>query len=106
LGGIGQKVAEEISAKLKNIEIRVTVLGHLQRGGAPVPFDRVLATRYGVAAVKAFMDGQYGKMVSLRGTEITTVALEDAIKEIRKIDPNSDLVHAARAVGISFGDFK
>ena len=53
LGGIGQKVAEEISAKLKNIEIRVTVLGHLQRGGAPVPFDRVLATRY--ISGKSFM---------------------------------------------------
>ncbi|KUG04398.1 6-phosphofructokinase [hydrocarbon metagenome] len=104
LGGVAQQVAEEIGARLKNIEIRVTVLGHLQRGGSPVPYDRVLATRYGVAAVEAFMDGKYGTMVSLKGTEITTVRLEEAIKEIRKIDPNSDLVRAARAVGIGFGD--
>lgn len=104
LGGIGQKVAEEIGAKLRDIEIRVTVLGHLQRGGSPIPYDRVLASRYGVAATEAFMKGQYGTMVSLRGSEITMVPLEEAIKEIRKVDPESDIVRSAKAVGVSFGD--
>ncbi|MEN6351523.1 MAG: 6-phosphofructokinase [Syntrophomonas sp.] len=104
LGGIGQKVAEDIGERLNNIEIRVTVLGHLQRGGSPIPYDRILSTRYGVAAVEAFMKEKYGTMVSLQGNEITTVPIKEAIKEIRKVKPDSDLVQAARGVGISFGD--
>lgn len=103
LGGIGNKVAEEIE-RLTGIETRVTVLGHLQRGGAPVPYDRILATRYGVAAVDAFARGEFGTMVSLKGTDIVTVPLIDAIKELRKVPLDSDLIHAARSVGISFGD--
>jgi 6-phosphofructokinase 1 len=104
LGGIGQKVAEDIGERLTDIEIRVTILGHLQRGGSPVPFDRILGTRYGVAAVEAFMAGKYGCMVSLQGTQVTTVAIEEAIKEIRKVPLDSDLLAAARGVGISFGE--
>ncbi|MGI5912613.1 MAG: 6-phosphofructokinase [Syntrophomonadaceae bacterium] len=104
LGGIGQKVAEEVESKLHNIETRVTVLGHLQRGGGPIPYDRILATRYGVAAVDYFMSGKYGTMVSLQGTNITTVDLQEAIKEIRLVPTDSDIVQAARAIGISFGD--
>jgi len=80
------------------------VLGHLQRGGSPIPFDRILGTRYGVAAVEAFVRGEYGTMVSLQGNEIKSVPLVEAIKEIRKVDPNGDLVQAARSIGISFGD--
>ena len=104
LGGIGQKVAEDIGNRLQNIEVRVTVLGHLQRGGSPIPYDRILSTRYGVAAMDAFMAGQFGTMVSLRGDMIAAVPIKEAIKEIRKVQPESDLVRAARAVGISFGD--
>lgn len=104
LGGIGEKVAEDLGKLLYNVEIRVTVLGHLQRGGSPIPFDRILGTRYGVAAVEAFVNGKYGTMVSLQGTEIKSVPLVEAIKEIRKVDPNGDLVAAARGIGISFGD--
>jgi phosphofructokinase-like protein len=104
LGGIGQTVAEEVEERLSDVETRVTVLGHLQRGGGPIPYDRILATRYGVAAVEAFMEGKYGSMVSLQGTDITTVALEDAIKEIRQVPSGSKIVDAARAIGISFGD--
>jgi len=105
LGGIGQKVAEEVSSRLTDIETRVTVLGHLQRGGGPTPYDRILATRYGVAAVEAFMDGKYGTMVSLQGNNITTVDLQEAIKEIRKVPIDSKLIDAARSIGITFGDF-
>ncbi len=105
LGGIGQKVAEDVSSRLTDIETRVTVLGHLQRGGGPTPYDRILATRYGVAAVEAFMDGKYGTMVSLQGNNITTVDLQEAIKEIRKVPIDSKLIDAARSIGITFGDF-
>lgn len=104
LGGIGEKVAEDLGKVLRNVEIRVTVLGHLQRGGSPIPYDRILGSRYGVAAVQAFMRGEYGNMVSLQGTEIKSVPIADAIKEIRKVDPNGDLVAAARGIGVSFGD--
>lgn len=103
LGGIGQKVAEDIE-KISNVETRVTVLGHLQRGGQPIPYDRILATRYGVAAVKAFVSGQYGTMVSLKGNKVITVPIKDAVEEIKNVEPISELVEAARAVGISFGD--
>lgn len=103
LGGAGNKLAEEIAA-LTDIETRVTVLGHLQRGGSPIPYDRVLSTRYGVAAVDALMQGNFGSMVSLKGNRITTVPIKEAISELKKVDPNSDAVRAARGVGISFGD--
>ncbi|WP_172674185.1 6-phosphofructokinase [Syntrophomonas palmitatica] len=104
LGGIGQKVAEEIGGRLSQIEIRVTVLGHLQRGGSPIPYDRILATRYGVAAVDALMAGKYGTMVSLRGNEIINVPIVEAIKDLRKVDPNGSMIRVARSVGVSFGD--
>lgn len=103
LGGIGNKVAQDIEERT-GIETRVTVLGHLQRGGSPIPYDRMLATRYGVAAVEDMVNGKAGCMVSLRGTGIAAVPLQDAINEIRKVPVDSDMVRAARAVGISFGD--
>ncbi|MGE5389826.1 MAG: 6-phosphofructokinase [Deltaproteobacteria bacterium] len=104
LGGIGQKVAEDLGKYLIDIEIRVTVLGHLQRGGSPIPYDRILGTRYGVAAVDALMAGKYGTMVSLRGNDINTVPLEEAIKELRRVNPEGNEVSVARSIGISFGD--
>lgn len=103
LGGIGNKLAEDIE-QITGIESRVTVLGHLQRGGAPIPYDRILSTRYGVAAVNALMEGKDGSMVSLKGVDITTVPLKDAIEVLKKVDPESDFIRTARAVGISFGD--
>ena len=102
LGGIGNQLAEEIEA-ITNIETRVTVLGHLQRGGSPIPYDRILATRYGVAAAEQLIEGNSGVMVSLQGTSITTVTLQDAISEIRKVPLDSDMIRTGRAVGISFG---
>ncbi len=103
LGGIADYVAHRIEA-LSNIETRVTVLGHLQRGGAPVPYDRILSTRYGAAAIHALMRGEFGKMVSLDGDSIVTVSIQDAIEDLKKIDPNGEIVRAAKSVGISFGD--
>ena len=105
LGGVGNQLASEIE-KMINTETRVTVLGHLQRGGSPIPYDRILSVRYGVAAVEAMVSGQYGSMVSLQGQNIVTVPIKEAIKQQKKVDPASDIVEAARAIGISFGDRK
>ncbi len=103
LGGIGNKIGEELE-RLTGKETRVTVLGHLQRGGSPNAFDRILSTRYGVAATRALNEGLYGHMVSLRGSVVTTVPLEEAIGELRKVPVDHELIQVARAVGISFGD--
>jgi 6-phosphofructokinase 1 len=103
LGGIGHKLAEQIEG-LTGIETRVTVLGHLQRGGPPIPYDRILATRYGVAAAENLIEGHSGNMVSLQGNRITTVPLQDAISELRRVPIDSDMIRTGRSVGISFGD--
>ncbi len=86
LGGIGVLLEGEIEART-GFETRVTILGHVQRGGTPVAFDRVLATRFGVAALDAVADGRFGVMVALRGTEIVEVALADALAEPKLLDP-------------------
>lgn len=103
LGGIGHKLADEIEQKT-GIETRVTVLGHLQRGGHPTPFDRILSTRYGVKAVELAMEGEFGNMVSLKGTEITYVPLEEAVGRLKKVEPDNDLIKVGKSIGVSFGD--
>lgn len=103
LGGIGNLVAQRIE-KETALESRVTVLGHLQRGGSPTAFDRILGTRYGAQALLAASRGEFDCMVSLRGRDIVTVKLEDAIKRQRLVPPDHQLILAARAVGTSFGD--
>jgi 6-phosphofructokinase 1 len=85
LGGIGVKLRNEIE-KITGIETRVTILGHIQRGGSPTAYDRVLATRFGVAAVDALKRKEYGKMVALRSENIITIPLEEAILENKKVD--------------------
>ncbi|MDR7419573.1 MAG: ATP-dependent 6-phosphofructokinase [Armatimonadota bacterium] len=85
LGGVGALLAREVESRT-GYETRVTVLGHLQRGGSPTVFDRVLATRYGVAAVEALEAEHYGVMVALRGTKIVTVSLEDALTGTSRFD--------------------
>ena len=103
LGGIGDVVARRIEQET-GLETRVTVLGHLQRGGSPTAFDRILGTNFGAVAVQAASRGEFGCMVSLRGREVVTVRLEDAIKRQRLVPKDSQLIAAARAVGTSFGD--
>lgn len=103
LGGIGNKVAHDVEEVI-GVETRVTVLGHLQRGGSPIPYDRILATRYGVAAVDNFAKGNFGTMVSLRDNNIETVPLTEAISELKLVPVDGDVIRSARAVGISFGD--
>jgi 6-phosphofructokinase 1 len=85
LGGIGTVLGEQIE-KQTGFETRVTVLGHIQRGGSPTAFDRVLGTRFGIAAVDLVAQGEFGKMVSLRGTEIVSVDIKDAVSKNRTVD--------------------
>jgi 6-phosphofructokinase len=85
LGGIGYYLGREIE-KCIGIETRVVVLGHLQRGGSPTAYDRVLATRYGVAAIDLVHEGQFGRMVALRGNKIISVPLKDVIGERKTVD--------------------
>ncbi|HMQ31019.1 MAG TPA: ATP-dependent 6-phosphofructokinase [Chloroflexaceae bacterium] len=103
LGGVGHFVGEKIQ-QLTGKDTRVVVLGHVQRGGSPSPYDRLLSTRYGAAAVKAAVDEVYGEMVSLRSDEITTVPLAEATGHLKTVRPRSDLVLSARSLGVSFGD--
>ncbi len=102
LGGIGQRVGEYIEGQ--GFETRVTVLGHLQRGGTPTPFDRWLATRYGAAAVRLAAAGKFDRMVALRANKIIDVSLEEATATPRRVNINDDAVITARGLGISFGD--
>jgi 6-phosphofructokinase 1 len=85
LGGIGEDLAAQIE-KRTGFETRVSVLGHIQRGGSPTAFDRVLGTRFGVKAVELIMDKKFGKMVALAGTKIIDVPLEDAVKALKTVD--------------------
>jgi len=103
LGGVGSMVATEIE-KITGIETRVTVLGHLQRGGRPNPFDRILSTRYGVKAVELVSEEKYGMMVSLQGDAITAVSLEDAVGKLKTVPSDGELVRIAKSVGVCFGD--
>ena len=104
LGGIGQQVSDLIETT-SGLETRCTVLGHLQRGGTPVPFDRWLATRYGAAAVRLAARHGFGRMVCYHHHAIGDITLADALAQTPKlVDPKSEMVQMARGVGISFGD--
>lgn len=103
LGGIGQKVAADIAA-YTNLETRFTVLGHLQRGGTPTAFDRVLSTRLGREAVVLAVKKKFGSMVSLRGQDIIGVNLKDTVGNFRPVPLNSHLISCARSLGVSLGD--
>ncbi len=102
LGGVGNKVGEEIGQCTK-MDVRVTVLGHIQRGGSPTPDDRILATRFGVAAMDLFAEGRFGEMVCLKGTEVRSVPLSEATKGLKFVPADGELVRAAESLGISFG---
>lgn len=102
LGGISGKIASQLE-KILNVECRVVVLGHLQRGGTPTAFDRWLATRFGAKAVDLILQGEFGNMVALRGTDIISVPVKEAVAKLKKVDPNSQEVKTALEVGTSFG---
>jgi phosphofructokinase-like protein len=102
LGGVGQVVGKYVEEQ--GFETRITVLGHLQRGGSPTAFDRWLATRYGAAAVRAAAAGQVGRMVALHEAKVIDIPLNEALAVPKRVDVNGDAVTTARGIGISFGD--
>ncbi|XXF74994.1 ATP-dependent 6-phosphofructokinase [Myxococcaceae bacterium GXIMD 01537] len=102
LGGAG-KVCADLLAHHTEAEIRVVVLGHLQRGGSPTAADRLLATRYGCKVLDLIRDGQWGYMVALRNGVIVPVPLSESRKE-RRVDKDGEIVRFARSLGIGFGD--
>ncbi|KGK87089.1 6-phosphofructokinase [Desulfosporosinus sp. HMP52] len=103
LGGIGAKIGHDLEEHY-GMETRVTVLGHLQRGGSPNAYDRVLSTRYGAAAVDAALEGKFGIMVALQGREIVQVPLQEAVNQIKLVPLNDPLLLAARTLGMEMGD--
>lgn len=103
LGGIGNQIARQIE-EITGKETRVTVLGHLQRGGSPTAYDRILATRYGAGSVKLIMEGHFGEMVCLSGTSISSVPLRETAGKMRQVPLESDLIYSARQLGINLGD--
>ncbi len=104
LGGIAYEVSRQIKATGFEPDIRETVLGHIQRGGVPVAYDRVLATQFGVKAFECVLEGKFGEMVAYRHPNITSVPIPEAVGQMNFVDPNSDIVRLARGCGISFGD--
>ena len=103
VGGVAELLARQIQERTGK-ECRSLVLGHLQRGGMPTGHDRLLATRFGGAAVQAVEDGKWGHMVALQSPNIVTIPIEDALGKEKRVDPNHDVVQTARRLGISFGD--
>lgn len=101
--GVGNRIANEIE-KLTQLEARVTVLGYLQRGGEPSPFDRILTTRLGVEAVNLAAQGNYNKMVGISNQELSPVELNEIVGKERLVPVDGELVRIARNMGVSFGD--
>lgn len=104
LGGIGNKLAEDLEKIIKEREVRCTVLGHIQRGGTTCTFDRILSTRYGVGAIELINEKKFGSMVCLKGNKITYDSLENVIGNNKKVNSEGELVTVAKKIGISFAD--
>jgi 6-phosphofructokinase 1 len=103
LGGIGEQVAAKLQ-KLTGKDTRACTLGHLQRGGSPTALDRILGMRFGVMAVKLAEERRFGRMVSYQSYHVDSVLIEEAVHQLRLVEPESELVLAAKAVGICLGD--
>ena len=100
---VSYELAEELM-KRTGSDARVTVPGHMQRGGSPCPYDRVLCTRLGSAAAQAIMDKDYGHMIAMINGETTRVPLEKVAGKLKMVDPNCQMIQEAKRMGISFGD--
>lgn len=106
-GLVYPSVAYEIGAKITEMtgqEVRVTVPGHMQRGGEPCPYDRVLSTRLGAAAARLIKAGKYGCMVTVQNNDISEIPLEEVAGRLKTVDPDCSMIEEARLIGISFGD--
>lgn len=104
LGGVGNKIASDLEKHVGDHEIRTTVLGHIQRGGSPITYDRILATRYGVATIELINNNRFGNMVTFQGGSMGYEHLENIIGRIKLVDPKSEIVEASKSVGIAFGN--
>ncbi|GAB1366778.1 6-phosphofructokinase [Candidatus Cloacimonadaceae bacterium] len=104
LGGSGLRLSQELKSAGCSIDIRETILGHLQRGGRPNAFDRILASQFGVKAFEMVLEGKWGHMVAYRHPNIVAVPIAEAIQNYNLVDVDSDLVRTARGLGISLGD--
>ena len=102
LGGVGQQLQQLLAARLTS-EVRNTLLGHVQRGGSPTPFDRVLATRFGYHAAQLVRGGRFGRMVTLQGDAIASVPLDEVAGRTRNVPPDHALIDAARGIGVMLG---
>ncbi|HEV7590929.1 MAG TPA: 6-phosphofructokinase, partial [Longimicrobium sp.] len=102
-GGIADHLALEIE-QATGKETRPMTLGHIQRGGTPVPYDRNLALRFGAAAVHAVELGNFGCMVGLQGRSVRSIPLGEALSEIKRVPADGEIVRTARRLGVSFGD--
>jgi len=102
LGGVGQLVARQLGTCL-DMEIREVTLGHLQRGGSPIPYDRILASRFGVKAVELIEREAFGRMVALKGRKVIDVEIARAVSQLNLVDPQGELVATAEALGIMVG---
>jgi 6-phosphofructokinase 1 len=104
LGGIGNAIRHALEAKKCKADIRVAVLGHIQRGGTPVAYDRIIATTFGVKAFELVNNSEFGKMVALQNNEIVSTSLKSAISEYNHVGLDHFLINTARSIGISFGE--
>ncbi len=102
-GGIAERLANHIETRTGK-ETRTLVLGHIQRGGTPIAYDRNLALRFGAAAVRCIQAGNFGTMVALKGSTVGPVPIEDAVRDIKRVPVDSDAVLTARQLGVSLGD--
>ena len=100
---VSYEIAEQITA-VTGTEVRVTVPGHMQRGGSPCPFDRALCTRLGAAAAQAIMEEDYGNMIAMINGNTKRVPLKDVAGKLKIVDPNCQMIREAKTIGISFGD--
>ena len=103
VGGLADRIARQIQEQTGK-ECRSMILGHLQRGGQPTGYDRLLATRFGGAAVRAVAEEQWGRMVALQSPNLVTIPIDEVLAHPKRVDPAGDVVQTARATGISFGD--
>ena len=104
LEGAAQRFAAELAEAGIEAGIRCTILGHVQRGGAPVPYDRVLAAQYGIKAFEMILEGKFGHMAAYHSPNVVAVPLEEAVSSPKLVDPASHLVHVAKCINICFGD--
>jgi 6-phosphofructokinase 1 len=104
LGGVSHKLVHDLKTIGFEADMRETVLGHLQRGGIPIAYDRILATQFGVKAFEMVLEGRYGEMVAYRHPKIISVPFSEAVDKPNFVDPSGDLIKTAKGIGINFGD--